>query len=83
VLEIHGPQPQWHAMEETFTVGPDATPGYGGARGVRLIDDWLQAIADGGRDCRNTPESARSVLEILDAAYESSRTGRRIDCRIG
>jgi predicted dehydrogenase len=83
VLEIHGPQPQWHAMEETFSIAADPTPGYGGIRGVRLIDDWLRAIAEGGRDCRNTPESARSVLEILDAAYESSRSGRRIECSIG
>jgi predicted dehydrogenase len=83
VLEIHGPQPQWHAMEETFTIAADPTPGYGGMRGVRLIDDWLRAIADKGRDCRNTPESAKAVLEILDAAYESSRTGRRVECSIG
>src|SRR4029077_4447428 len=28
VLEIHGPQPQFQAMDETFTLPPDATPGY-------------------------------------------------------
>lgn len=76
-FQIHGPQPQWHAMEETFTLTPDSTPGYGGARGVRLVEDWLTAIRTGG-DTRNTPESGLAVLRVLDAIYESSRTGRRV-----
>ena len=77
VLEIHGPQPQWHAMEETFTIAADTTRGYGGMRGIRLVEDWLSAIAD-GRDTRNTPESGLAVLRVLDAIYESSRNGRRV-----
>jgi len=75
---IHGPQPQWHAMEETFTLAPDATPGYGGARGVKLVADWLDAVAQ-HRPCRNTPESTVAALAVLDAVYESSRTGRRVE----
>ena len=75
---IHGPQPQWHAMEETFTMTPDTTPGYGGARGVNLVADWLDAIST-GHDCRNTPESTTAALAVLDAIYESSRTGRRVE----
>jgi predicted dehydrogenase len=82
VLEIHGPQPQWHAMEETFTIAADNTPGYGGMRGVRLVADWLDAIRSGAA-CRNTPESTRTTLAILDAAYESSRTARRVECDLG
>jgi len=91
-LEIHGPQPQWHAMEEAFSVAADPTPGYGGIRGVDVVGDWLMAIEerrtghDGEakpRACRNTPESTLATLELLDAAYESSRTGRRIECSIG
>jgi len=81
VLEIHGPQPQWHAMEETFAVAADSTRGYGGARGVALIAEWLDAIRN-QHDCENTAESSRATLAVIDAAYESSRTGRRIDCRI-
>jgi predicted dehydrogenase len=77
-FQIHGPQPQWHAMEETFTLTPDPTPGYGGARGIRLVEDWLAAIST-GRDTRNTPETGLAVLRVLDAIYESSRTGRRIE----
>lgn len=79
-LQIHGPQPQWHAMEETFTMTPDKTPGYGGARGVLLVEDWLSAIRT-GRDCRNTPESAVTLLRVLDAIHESSAGGRRVEIR--
>jgi predicted dehydrogenase len=81
-LEIHGPKPQWHAMEETFTLPPDPTSGYGGYRGVALIKDWLRSIRTGD-PCRNTPDSTRAVLELLDAIYESSAQGRRIECAIG
>jgi len=77
-LQIHGPQPQWHAMEETFTLSPDATPGYGGARGVRLVNDWLTAIRTGA-DCRNTPETGHTLLRVLDAIQESSNTARRVE----
>jgi len=72
VLEIHGPMPQWIAMEETFETAPDATPGYGGARGVALVRDWISA-AESGADCRNTPESVLATLELIDAVYAGNR----------
>lgn len=81
VLEIHGPQPHWHAMDETFTLPADATRGYGGARGVAVVRDWLGSIAS-GQPCRNTPRSTRAVLEVLDAIYQSSAEGRRVECYI-
>lgn len=81
-LEIHGPQPQWYPMDEVWTLPVDETPGYGGKRGVDLIADWIQAI-EKGSDCRNTPESTLATLQLLDAIYESSREGRRIECAIG
>ena len=55
VLEIHGPKPQWNAMEETFTIPPDDKPGYGGRLGVSLVRDWLDAAKQGavyGADCK-------------------------------
>jgi predicted dehydrogenase len=81
VLEIHGPKPQWHAMEETLTIPADSTPGYGGREGVALVRDWLEACRSGG-DCRNTPESIAAVLELIDTIYRASRDGRRVECRI-
>jgi predicted dehydrogenase len=82
-IEIHGPKPQWHAMEETFALPVDSTPGYGGERNVALIRDWVAAARAGGRPCRNTPQSAIQTLQLIDAIYESSRTGQRIACHIG
>ena len=78
VLEIHGPQPQFMAMEETFELPPDDTPGYGGKAIVALLRDWVRCAHEGG-DCRNTPESMVAVLETIDRIYESSRSGRRVE----
>ena len=78
VLDIHGPQPQFMAMEETFELPPDDTPGYGGKAMVALLRDWVRCAHEGG-DCRNTPESMVAVLETIDRIYESSRSGRRVE----
>ena len=78
VLETHGPQPQFMAMEETFELPPDDTPGYGGKAMVALLRDWVRCAHEGG-DCRNTPESMVAVLETIDRIYESSRSGRRVE----
>jgi predicted dehydrogenase len=83
VLEIHGPQPQWHAMEDVYTLPDDKTPGYGGQRGFLLVQDWLDCIRTGRRDMRNTAGSMVATLELIDAIFQSSREGRRIECRIG
>ena len=78
VLEIHGPQPQFMAMRETFELPPDDTPGYGGKAMVALLRDWVRCAHEGG-DCRNTPESMVAVLKTIDRIYESSRSGRRVE----
>lgn len=76
-FRIHGPQPQFHAMEETFSLPADRTPGYGGSRGVEVIREWL-AASRGGPTPRNTVESNVETLRVLDAVYQSSAEGRRI-----
>jgi predicted dehydrogenase len=83
VLEIHGPQPQWHAMEEVFTAPEDKTQGYGGQKGFLMVQDWLDCIRTGRRDNRNTFRGMAATLELIDAVLQSSREGRRIECRIG
>lgn len=75
---IHGPQPQFIAMEETFTLPPDSTPGYGGQRSQRLIRDWLSDARTGQDTCRNTVGSATATLQLLDAVYQASAEGRRL-----
>jgi hypothetical protein len=71
-------------MEETFSLPEDKTPGYGGRRGVALVRDWLDsARAAGPRPlCKNSPASTLATLQLIDTIYQSSREGRRIECRI-
>jgi predicted dehydrogenase len=83
VLDIHGPQPQFDAMNETFIQPEDKTPGYGGARAVATLTDWIESARQGGQSCRNTPESMLATLSLIDTIYESSRAGRRVECRVG
>ncbi len=80
-LSIHGPQPQWHAMEDSYVAPADSTVGYGGRRGVDLISDWLES-ARGGRLCRNSIESTLATLQMLDTIYLSAREQRRIACHV-
>jgi len=83
VLDIHGPQPQWHALEETYTAPEDKTPGYGGRKGFLLVQEWLDCIRTGRRDNRNTTGGMLATLQLIDAIHQSSREGRRVECRIG
>lgn len=78
VLEIHGPKPQFHAMEEVFSLPLDSTPGYCGSRSRELIRDWIAVARRERTACRNTPASALATLELMDAMYRSSAEGRRI-----
>jgi hypothetical protein len=64
-------------MEEKFILPLDNTKGYGGKKTLHLLQDWIK-MAKGGPDCRNTPESVYSTLQIIDAIYESSRLEKTI-----
>jgi predicted dehydrogenase len=77
-LDIHGPQPQWNAMEEVFELPADDTKGYGGARAVIAVRDWIEAAREGGRPCRNTAQSTLETLALIDRIYEASNEGRTI-----
>jgi predicted dehydrogenase len=70
-------------MEESFSMPADSVPGYGGARSVALLQDWINVARTGAGECRNSTQSLLAVLEVLDRIYESSAAGRRIECRIG
>ena len=77
-FRIHGPQPQFQAMEETFELPADPTPGYGGAKGTATIRDWIAAARGEVSVCRNTIDSTLDTLRVLDAVYQSSEDGRRV-----
>jgi predicted dehydrogenase len=78
-VRVHGPQPQFHAMEEDFALPPDRTPGYGGARTPHLVRDWIAAARGGPDRCRNNLDSTLATLRLLDAVYQSSAEGRRVE----
>jgi len=78
-LVIHGPQPQFHAMEETFSLPPDTTPGYGGPRTQHLFRDWLTEVRGEGKICRNDVTSAMQFLQLLEAIERSSDERRRVE----
>lgn len=82
VLEIHGPQPQWYAMEETFTIPATTVSGYGGKNGLALVRDWVAAISQ-RTSCRNTLPSTVTTLRLMDLIHQSSREQRRIGCCLG
>ena len=84
-LDIHGPQPQWNAMEEHFSLAAadeeSAIKGYGGQLGVSVVRDWLDGIADeSGRACRNTPQSTLDTLRLLDNIYRASAEAKTLTC---
>ena len=70
-------------MEDVYTSPADCKSGYGGDKGFLLVNDWLDCIRTGRRDNRNTARGMLATLELIDAIYQSSREGRRIECRIG
>lgn len=76
-FEIHGPQPQFMAMNEDFSIPADTFKGYGGQKTLDLISDWIHS-ARNGEPCRNTTASVQDALRVIDAIYESSDSGRTV-----
>jgi predicted dehydrogenase len=71
--------PEWRAApQRVFHFTPGDSPAYGGAAGEQFIRAFLQG-AHGQGELPTTGEDALRVARVIDAAYESSRTGRRIE----
>ena len=62
--------------EERTAFDVPSAPGYGAA-GRAAVQDLLDAIRD-GREPEANGEALIRALELIDAAYESARTGRRV-----
>lgn len=62
--------------EERTAFDVPAVPGYG-ASGRAAVRDLLDAIRE-GRETQASGEGLVRALELVDAAYESARTGRRV-----
>jgi predicted dehydrogenase len=77
-ITAYSEHPLWNAApRRTLTFRLPATPGYGGAAGRESVRRFFAAFRE-GKAPMFTTEDARRVLEVLDAAAESSRTGRYV-----
>lgn len=75
---VHSTHPAWQtAPTRTLRFEGDTTGGYGGAMGVLTLRRFIESFRAGGPPAF-LPEDALRVLEVLDAAQESSRTGRHV-----
>ena len=71
--------PTWAAApQRTFDLPLAESPAYGGVSGEQFIRDFIRS-AQGAGQAWTTGRDALQVARIVDAAYESSRTGRRIE----
>ncbi len=66
------------APQRTFTFTPAESRAYGGSYGERLVRDFIAATRGEG-PVPIPGEAAVRVGLIVDAAYESARTGRRVE----
>ncbi|MBI3923897.1 MAG: Gfo/Idh/MocA family oxidoreductase [Armatimonadetes bacterium] len=78
-LQVESTSPSWAtAPRRVFDYSIASSPAYGGVYGEDFVRDFLNAALER----RQPPVSGRDALQvarIIDAAYESSRTGRRVE----
>ena len=83
-LRVQSTSPEWTgAPEREFKYTHEAYDGYGGSRWML---EWIQAFIRAlleGREPALGADDALHVLETIDAAYESARTGRRVEVEHG
>jgi predicted dehydrogenase len=81
-LQVESAQAEWAgAPKREFSYTLKDSPAYGRAYGEQFIHDFIRAAQGEG----SLPASGRDALQVarvVDAAYESSRTGRRIDVKL-
>lgn len=76
VTSLH---PDWApATRRQLSYTLDEVEGYGGTTGIELVRHWIGAFRNGTPPLATIDDAIRT-LAIIDAAYESSATGRRVD----
>ena len=79
LLTVSSAAPQWQgAPERTFNMPTAPRAVYAEQFGFEYVADFVRAVREGGKAVVSI-EDAHHYLQIFDAAYESSRTGRRVD----
>ena len=77
-LEVRSTHPEWAgAPTRVLRFEEDPIGGYGGGTGLVARRQFIASFRDGVPPMFTTDDILR-VLEVLDAAHESSRTGRRV-----
>ena len=77
-LEVRSTHPEWAAAPtRVLRFEEDPIGGYGGGAGIVAQRQFIASFRDGVPPMFTTDDILR-VLEVLDAAHESSRTGRRV-----
>lgn len=80
VVSLASATEEWRAasrQELRFRLPP--SPAYGGAHGLAFFARFLRLVRTSEGQNQVTVWDALRVLEILDAAYESARTGRTVE----
>lgn len=76
---VRSTRPEWVAAPtRVLRFEPDDVGGYGGGAGIASFRRFIAAFRDGAEPLF-TPDDALRVLETVDAAQESARTGRRVN----
>lgn len=77
-IVVESVHPAWAAApQRTFAYTPGISLAYGGAHGEQFVRDFIGA-AQGNGTMWASGDDALQVARVVDAAYESSRLGRRI-----
>ncbi len=78
-LQVESTHESWaSAPRRTFHYTLGESPAYGGVGGEEFLRDFLKAAQGQGPPPTSGADALR-VARIVEAAYESSRTGRRIE----
>lgn len=78
-IEVESAHPSWaSAPRRTFDYTFGDSPAYGGASGEKFMRAFIEACQGNGEPLA-TGEDAVRVAKVVDAAYESSRSGRRVE----
>ena len=77
-LTLQSVAPGWdHAGHHTFSYTMHGSEAYGGRYGIDFVRAIFRAALEGGKP-PVTGEDALKVLQIVEAAYKSSETGRTV-----
>ena len=78
-IYVESAHPSWaSAPRRTFTYTFGESPAYGGASGESFLRAFIRACQGEGEPLATGADAVR-VAKVVDAAYESSRSGRRVE----